>query len=162
MWTAVSDVLIPMLGPLDMCKLRRVNRCMAMVFTKQAIKKAMVKFEHLVVLSDDTVRVHSRSGRTVIELILQSGYDVKHILRMRFEGRLYRGWADQVEVKINGAWVNLTSLVFHKRSPRLFNAGAVYVEEIERHGLNRIQIDLRVLKDPEYDYTFALQFVLDV
>ena len=101
MWTAVSDVLIPMLGPLDMCKLRRVNRCMAMVFTKQAIKKAMVKFEHLVVLSDDTVRVHSRSGRTVIELILQSGYDVKHILRMRFEGRLYRGWADQVMMRIN-------------------------------------------------------------
>ena len=159
----VFDIIVPMLDPLDLCKLRGVNRHMAksIDYENRRVDEAMSKFERLIVVSDDTVRIHSRSGKKMIELILQEGVGETTLLRMQYEGRPYHGWADPWMCIIDGKRDNLIRYVFHNKSTRLLNAEAVFIEGFQELRFRQlILIDLLIVSKNETDSrTFSLNFV---
>ncbi len=156
------DIIVPMLDPLDLCKLRGVNRHMAksIDYENRRVDEAMSKFERLIVVSDDTVRIHSRSGKKMIELILQKGVGETTLLRMQYEGRPYHGWADPYTCTINGKRDNLISYVFHNKSTHLLNAKAVFIDEFHEYRSEKpTLIWLLVSQNGTDCQTFSLKFV---
>jgi hypothetical protein len=158
----VFDVIVPMLDPLDLCKLRSVNRHMAksIAYENKRVEEAMAKFERLVVVSDNTFRIHSRSGKKVIELILRERVDGPTSLRMQYEGRPYHGWAVPLMRTIDGKRDNLIRHVFHNKSTYLLNAEAVFIQGFQELRFRQlIMIDLLISKNETDSQTFYLNFV---
>ncbi len=161
--STVSSILIPMLGPLDLCKLRRVNRQMAVSITPSDVDDAMENCMRPVVLSDDTVRIQSRSGKTVIELILPRGDGMKSNkifkLYMQLDGKLYHGWVEPWMCVIKGVEDNFARYIFHDKSTRLFGAGSVAITECRSiYGKRHRQVELFVDKNETDGWTFTLHF----
>jgi hypothetical protein len=176
-YAIISDVLVPMLDVPDLGRLCRVNRGMAASVNdkNRTVREVLDKYRRLVILSDNTVRVHNKSGKIVIELILQKGDDIKTVLRMRYNGRMYIGWADPDTEKINGKTDSLIRHVFHEKSTILFNAKAVFIEEFQVSYQDIVSFDLYFESDVENCraiglmiesevepcWTFGLNFRLD-
>ena len=129
----VSEVLT--LDPQHLGNLRLVNKALAKCITKsvqdKSVKEALVKYKHLIVLTENTVRIHSSLGKTVIDLILPDG-EIRYnaILSMLFNGRLYNGRT--VAFKNHGItqWRLIPPHVFHTSSDWLLKAKSVYIESI--------------------------------
>ena len=161
--TVVSSILIPNLEPLDLCKLRRVIKQMAASVTLLKVEAAMEKYKHLVVLSDDTIRIHSISGKTAIELILPRGNGMaaeeKFVLYMRLDGRFYSGWAEPWMRKINGQMDNMARYMFHDKSTWLFGARQVVINECRSiYRKHHRQVEVVVMKNEIDGWTFTLHF----
>ena len=92
----VSEVLFTTLDPQHLGNLQLVNKALAKSITKsvqdKSVAAALAKYRRLVVLPDNTVRIHSSLGKTVIDLILPDG-EIRYnaVLSMRYNGRLYNG-----------------------------------------------------------------------
>ena len=105
----VSEVLFTTLDPHHLGNLRLTSSAMAKSITKsvqdKSVAAALAKYKHLIVLTENTVRIHSRFGKTVIDLILPRGdgeiADPSTNLFMRLDGRMYCGQADVCPCEIN-------------------------------------------------------------
>ena len=128
--TTVSDTVFSFLEPRHLEDLRLVNRAMAACITKrvqdQSVKEALAKYKRMVVLTNNTVRIHSSLGHTRIDLILPNGNGVTANpnagYSMRLHGRLYRGWAHDGRRALEA--------VFFRNSPTLFTAERVSITEL--------------------------------
>jgi transposase len=124
--------LVHMLDPHHLENLRLVNRDLAKSVTKsmrdESVAAALARYRRMVFLSEDTVRIHSSLGRTVIDLTLPSGeIDRNFILRMRLDGRLYRAVPEERRCEMRGEKADLCPYVFHAKSCRLLKAESVYI-----------------------------------
>ena len=126
----MSEVLFTTLDPHHLGNLRLVNKALAKCLTKsvqdKSVAAALVKYKHLTVLPDNTVRIHSSLGKTVIDLILPDG-EIRRaynaILSMRYNGRLYNGQTVAFQIQASPR-------VFHARSDWLLKATSVYIVSI--------------------------------
>ncbi len=96
-----NSVLFTALDTQHIGNLRMVNRtlarCISLSVCDKIKKAAETKYERLVKLDANTIRIYSRLGRTSIELILPNGTaddvaaDIHARIFMRLDGRLYGG-----------------------------------------------------------------------
>ena len=134
----VSDVLFTALDPHHLGNLRLVNKALAKSITKsvqdKSVAAALAKYRRLVVLPDNTVRIHSSLGKTVIDLILPDG-EIRRaynaILSMRYNGRLYNGRTVAFHNhRLTPYSLDISPRVFHASSGWLLKAKRVYVASI--------------------------------
>jgi hypothetical protein len=129
-----KDLLFQELDPRHLVRLRLVNREFAKCINKDVIAKsvaaARTKYSRMIQLSEDTVRIHSVLGRTLIDLTLPTGEINERSnaeLSMRFEGRLYHGQTMHWQCEMDGRKTDLSPYVFHAKSPRLLGAKNVFL-----------------------------------
>lgn len=168
--TTVPDVLFTTLDPHHIGNLRMVSRafakCITLAVCDKIKKAAMAKYERLVVVNSTTVRIHSRLGKTMIELILPDGNaaDVvadKHAsIFMRLDGRLYRGKADNEWRLMGNSIHNMSRYMFHNASILLLNSPRVFIVRNSPDLDNRKQIEVYVegKKGSDNNWTFILRF----
>jgi hypothetical protein len=129
-----DDLLFSKLDPRHLGSLRLVNRAFAACINKdvrdRSVKAARVKYRQMIRLSEDTFRIHSVLGKTVIDLTLPTDVINEHLaagLTMRFEGRLYHGIAMHWRCSMDGKDANMSPYVFNAKSPRLLKARGVFL-----------------------------------
>ena len=130
----LRDLLFQELDPHHLVCLRRANREFAECINKDVIAKsvaaARTKYSRMIQLSEDTVRIHSVLGRTVIDLTLPTGEINERRnaeLSMRFEGRLYHGQTLHWQCEIDGRKADLSPYFFHAKSRNLLGAKKVFL-----------------------------------
>ena len=132
MLVPLVKLLCASLDPHDLGNLRLVSKTLNKSISKsemdKSVKAALAKYKQMVVLPDNTVRIHSSLGKTKIELVLPD-FELRDlyekVLSMRLDGQLYRGRADVRRVK-----TNLSPHMFHAKSAALFQAESVNVVSI--------------------------------
>jgi len=129
-----SEVLFPLLDPHHLGNLRLVNKALAKSIDEnvrsKSVAAALAKYQKIIALSDDTVRIHSCLGRTVIDLTLPSGEIHPYHsgpLYMLLDGRSYGGLAQYRRCEMDGQPADLSNYVFHAQSPRLLRAESVFI-----------------------------------
>jgi hypothetical protein len=162
----VSDVLFSELDPRHLGNLRLVNNAMAKYITKSVqdknVKEATAKYRHMVVLTDNTVRLHSSLGKTVIDLTLPSFSDANQALVMvslvmKLDGQMYRGYAEHRRCMMDGKKDNLSRYFFHNKSKWLYAAGGVFIDRCTKYTGNEFAIRVCVA---EGEKTRGLIFTL--
>ena len=130
----IHGILFSLLDPRHVGSICRLNRAATALNTasvrKASLDAAHAKYKKLIVLSDDTIRIHSRLGVTVVDLTLPTGEIHRHhnpMLLVMFNGQIYRGSTDEHRVCMDGVPCNLSPHVFHAKSHRLFQSGSVYI-----------------------------------
>ena len=159
----VSEVLT--LDPHHIGNLRLVNKALAKCITKsvqdKSVAAALAKYRRLAVLPDNTVRIHSSLGKTVIDLILPDG-EIRYnaVLSMRYNGRLYNGRT--VAFKNHGItqWRLIPPHVFHTSSDWLLKAKSVYIESIAvlPATFDGLDTEVRVFVENDDSRIFTLRF----
>jgi hypothetical protein len=163
----VSDVLFTTLDPHHLGNLRLVNKALAKCITKsvqdKSVAAALAKYKHLIVLTENTVRIHSRFGKKVIDLILPHGNgvmaDKNTNLFMRLDGRMYWGYADVCPCEINRKIADRSPYVFHNKSGWLFQAGGeVFIKKHSTSKGNLEEIWVFVEYKAGHGWKFTLYF----
>jgi hypothetical protein len=159
-----NDLLFPLLDPRHLGNLRLVNRAFAACINKdvrdKSVAAALAKYRHMIILSEDTVRIHSSLGKTVIDLTLPTGKINKRLnadLSMRFEGRVYHGKTLYWQCEMDGEKVNLSPYIFHAKSPNLLKAKGVFIAGMVMEG-NGIYIRVVVDEKNGVGRIFTLRF----
>ena len=151
---AVSCVLFAALDPHHLYNLSLVNKTLHQSIddgVRDANKKAaMAKYKRLVVLPNNTFRIHSIYGKTAIELILPVGeIDGTVIVRlsMNMDGRAYHGYPEYRRCEMDGKKADLSSYVFHAQSSKLLGADSVYIDRIKTLSspLNGFTLEIRIV-----------------
>ena len=166
----VLELLFPLLlDPHHLGDLRLVNKALAKCINenvrKRSVAAALAKYEKMIILSDDTVRIHSCLGKTVIDLTLPTGKVHPYYsadLFMQLDGRKYRGQAELRRCQsLDGQPGNFSNLVFHAKSYRLFRAESVFIvrQGTVLHG-NDLTVKVFVHESNRtWGYLYTLHFV---
>jgi hypothetical protein len=164
-----SEFLFPLLDPHHLGNLRLVNKALAKSIDEnvrsKSVAAALAKYQKIVEFTDDTVRIHSCLGKTVIDLTLPTG-EIQPFhsgpLFMLLDGRSYGGLAQYRRCEMeSGQSVDLSNYVFHAQSPRLLKAESVFIMRrgTVLHGNNLIvKVFVQERNHPQ-GYIYSLCFV---
>ena len=161
-----NDLLFPVLDPRHLGNLCLVNRELAKRIDRdtrdKSVAAALAKYRKMVILSEDTFRIHSSLGKTVIDLTLPNDkqpflHSKNAVLSMRFEGRLYHGRTTYRRCSLNGKLTNLSPHVFHAQSSFMLNSKSVAIVGVVI-GESLIQIRVIVEDEDDVSRVFTLHF----